>query len=238
MKNEDFKKLCRKKVMPLRLQFFAEGEGSEDGNSGGSSNKSEGDKGGKDKGRSDNKEGEDKEEKEKEFKRQGVSEYLKTLGVDSEEDLTEIVEKHKKEEEENKTDLQKAQTELSKTIKLLNETRKERDKAVAQLEALKMGAKIDLVEDLVIVAMSKVTKDKDVKKAIAEIKKGNSGAVYFESSENSSGGRRTTSTAGRTGQNTGKKDDDAGSGSNAGKGIASRLLEGRQKKTKSSFFDD
>lgn len=232
MKNREFENVLRAKLMPLKLQFFADGGDFGDNKGDGRDNEN----------KPDNKDddfGDDKakeQEREKEIKRQAVDEYLKSVGADDVDDLSEIVKKHKENEEKNKTDLEKAQTQLGKTIKLLNEAREERDLAVAQLEALKQGANIDLVEDLVIVAMSKVTKDKDVKKVIAEIKEGSTGSIYF-SSDDHTGGRTVTSTMGS--KDKGKdREKDKGKTKSKGKGVASRLLEGRQEAKKSSFFDD
>lgn len=239
MKNREFENVLRAKLMPLKLQFFADGGDSGDNKGDGGDNKSKPDS--KDDSKDDDS-GEDKakeQEREKEIKRQAVDEYLKSVGADDVDDLSEIVKKHKENEEKNKTDLEKAQTQLGKTIKLLNEAREERDLAVAQLEALKQGANIDLVEDLVIVAMSKVTKDKDVKKVIAEIKEGSTGSIYFSSDDDHTGGRTVTSTMGS--KDKGKdmeKDKDKDKTKSKGKGVASRLLEGRQEAKKSSFFDD
>lgn len=116
------------------------------------------------------------------LKKDAVQGYLGTLGYD-EDTLKGILEKHKEDEEANKTDLEKAQTQLSKLTKELVEERKARTLAEAKLAALKLGAKTDLVDDLVTVAMARVTKEKDINAVVAEIKAGPTGAVYFENTQ-------------------------------------------------------
>ena len=112
-----------------------------------------------------------------------ISNLLKTLGVEDEESLKGIVSKAKEAEEANKTELQKRTDTLTQTTKELAEEREARIIAEAKLSAIQLGAKPELVEDLVIVAKSKVTKDKGINAVIAEIKDGSSGKVYFKSDE-------------------------------------------------------
>lgn len=112
-----------------------------------------------------------------------VSEYLKSLGVEDSDTLKGIVTKHKEDEEANKSDLQKKDDALTATTKELAAEREARIIAEAKLSAIKLGAKPELVEDLVIVAKSKVTKDKDINAVIAEMKEGTSGKVYFADEE-------------------------------------------------------
>lgn len=118
-----------------------------------------------------------------EVKSDTISNLLKTLGVEDEESLKGIVSKAKEAEEANKTELQKRTDTLTQTTKELADEREARIIAEAKLSAIQLGAKPELVEDLVIVAKSKVTKDKGINAVIAEIKDSNSGKVYFKSDE-------------------------------------------------------
>lgn len=116
-------------------------------------------------------------------KNNALAELLKTLGVEDTEKLKDIVTKQKETEEANKTELQKSNDTLTETTKQLVAEREARMIADAKLEAIKHGARTELVEDLVIVAKSKVTKDKDIKAVIAEMKDSETGKVYFETKE-------------------------------------------------------
>lgn len=116
-------------------------------------------------------------------KNDAVSELLKTLGVEDADALKGIVTKHKETEEANKTELQRKEDALTETTKELAREREGRILAEAKLSAVQLGAKPELVDDLVVVAKAKVTKDKDINAVIAEIKDSTSGKVYFKSDE-------------------------------------------------------
>lgn len=112
-----------------------------------------------------------------------IAEYLKELGVEDGDTLKGIVTKVKEEEEKNETDLEKSNDTLTATTKELVAEREARIIAEAKLSAIQLGAKPELVDDLVIVAKAKVTKDKDINAIIAEIKDSTSGKVYFSNEE-------------------------------------------------------
>lgn len=112
-----------------------------------------------------------------------IAEYLKELGVEDGDTLKGIVTKAKEEEEKNKTDLEKSNDTLTATTKELVAEREARIIAEAKLSAIQLGAKPELVDDLVIIAKAKVTKDKDINVIIAEIKDSTSGKVYFSNED-------------------------------------------------------
>lgn len=116
-------------------------------------------------------------------KSEALSGFLKDLGVEDADALKGIVTKHKETEEANKTELQKKEDALTETTKELAREREGRILAEAKLSAVQLGAKPELVDDLVVVAKAKVTKDKDINAVIAEIKDSVSGKVYFKSDE-------------------------------------------------------
>lgn len=116
-------------------------------------------------------------------KSEALSGFLKDLGVEDADALKGIVTKHKETEEANKTELQKKEDALTETTKELAREREGRILAEAKLSAVQLGAKPELVDDLVVVAKAKVTKDKDINAVIAEIKDSASGKVYFKSDE-------------------------------------------------------
>lgn len=126
-------------------------------------------------------------------------EYLKELGVEDEDSIREYIKNKKKEEEQNLTDLQKVQRTLDATTKELAVERKARMQAEAKLQAIKDGAKPELVDDLVAVAITKATNNKSVEQVLAEMKKDVSRSFYYN---NSSDGE-TQSQSGQQNQNNG-----------------------------------
>lgn len=167
-----------------------------------------------------------------------IAEYLKELGVEDGDTLKGIVTKAKEEEEKNKTDLEKSNDTLTATTKELVAEREARIIAEAKLSAIQLGAKPELVDDLVIIAKAKVTKDKDINAVIAEIKDSTSGKVYF-SNEDEEEKQKGTVTRKRVNKKPETNTDDNKSAEkqkNQYKGtMAERLLANRVK-PKSHYF--
>lgn len=177
-------------------------------------------------------------------KSEALSGFLKDLGVEDADALKGIVTKHKETEEANKTELQRKEDVLTETTKELAREREGRILAEAKLSAVQLGAKPELVDDLVVVAKAKVTKDKGINAVIAEIKDSTSGKVYFKSDEEEEEEAGKNKTKGKTvtrvrvtkpsekskgkEEEEGKKEEHKGS-------MAERLLEGRKEK-KSHYF--
>ena len=173
-----------------------------------------------------------------------MSGFLKDLGVEDADALKGIVTKHKETEEANKTELQKKEDALTETTKELAREREGRILAEAKLSAVQLGAKPELVDDLVVVAKAKVTKDKGINAVIAEIKDSISGKVYFKSDEEEEEEAGKNKIKGKTvtrarvtkpsekskgkEEEEGKKEEHEGS-------MAERLLAGRKEK-KSHYF--
>lgn len=116
-------------------------------------------------------------------KSDALQEFLASLGVEDKEKLQGIVTKAKEEEDAKKSDLEKANETLTETLKQLAAEREARVLSDAKLEAMKLGARPEMVDDLVIIVKARVTKDKNVSKVIAEIKDSESGKFYFVSDE-------------------------------------------------------
>lgn len=171
-----------------------------------------------------------------------IAEYLKSLGVENSDSLQAIVKKAKEDEEANKTDLQKKDDALTATTKELVDEREARVIAEAKLSAIQLGAKPELVDDLVIVAKAKVTKDKDINAVIAEMKDSTNGKIYFVTSdeEESETNKKGTVTRSRVKKTTEQNKQGANENSNNGDSkyagtMAERLLAGR-KAVKSHYF--
>lgn len=165
-----------------------------------------------------------------------ITEYLKSLGVESSESLQAIVKKARDDEEANKTDLQKKDDALTATTKELVTEREARVVAEAKLSAIQLGAKPELVDDLVIIAKAKVTKDKDINAVIAEMKDSTNGKIYFASEEDETNkkGTVTRSRVKKTTEQNKNGESDNGDSKYVGT-MAERLLAGR-KAVKSHYF--
>lgn len=171
-----------------------------------------------------------------------IAEYLKSLGVENSDSLQAIVKKAKEDEEANKTDLQKKDDALTATTKELVDEREARVIAEAKLSAIQLGAKPELVDDLVIVAKAKVTKDKDINAVIAEMKDSTNGKIYFVTNDEEENGtsKKGTVTRSRVKKTTEQNKQGTNENSNNGDSkyagtMAERLLAGR-KAVKSHYF--
>ena len=179
-------------------------------------------------------------------KSEALSGFLKELGVEDAEALRGIVTKHKEDENKNKTELERKNDTLTQTTKELAEEREARIIAEAKFSAVQLGAKPDLVEDLVIIAKSKVTKEKDINAVITEIKDSASGKVYFKSDdeETEEKGKNKNKTVTRARvtkpcEKSGTKKEEEKGGTETKEehkgSMAERLLAGRKEK-KSHYF--
>lgn len=216
----------------MNLQIFAEGSQTEGAEGNGGSTEgiqvqqegAVGNEGNENQGQQNNTETFSKEE------------YLKELGVEDEDSIREYIKNKKKEEEQNLTDLQKVQKTLDATTKELAVERKARMQAEAKLQAIKDGAKPELVDDLVAVAMTKTTNNKSVEQVLAEMKKDVSRSFYYNNSsdggvQNQSGQQNqnnsgfTRGSAGNSTQTQGnnRNQNNGGNGNESGS-IAARLF--------------
>lgn len=177
-------------------------------------------------------------------KSDAVAEYLKSLGVEDSDTLKGIVTKAKEEEDKNKTDLEKSNETLTATTKELAAEREARQLADAKLAAIKLGANPKLVDDLVVIAKARATDDKKIEEVIAEIKDGETGKIYFgtDELEEEKAEKKKQKNKNVTRKSVKEKteetdDEDEVKEKHAGT-MASRLLAGTKKKTKSSYFSN
>lgn len=176
-------------------------------------------------------------------KSEAVSDLLKELGYEDVEALKTVTTKAKAEEDAKKSDLEKKDEALTAMTRQLATEREARIVAEAKNAAIKLGAKPELVDDLVIVAKSKVTKDKDINAVITEIKDSTVGDVYFvkEDNTNPTGAgtvtrgqvhkKATTQQAAQNNNNAADGDDEAHAGT-----MAARLLAKRKTAKKGYYF--
>ena len=176
-------------------------------------------------------------------KSEAVSALLKELGYEDVEALKTVTTKAKAEEDAKKSDLEKKDEALTAMTRQLATEREARIVAEAKNAAIKLGAKPELVDDLVIVAKAKVTKDKDINAVITEIKDSTVGDVYFvkEDNTNPTGAgtvtrgqvhkKATTQQAAQNNNNAADGDDEAHAGT-----MAARLLAKRKTAKKGYYF--
>lgn len=175
-------------------------------------------------------------------KSEAVSALLKELGYEDVEALKTVTTKAKAEEDAKKSDLEKKDEALTAMTRQLATEREARIVAEAKNAAIKLGAKPELVDDLVIVAKSKVTKDKDINAVITEIKDSTVGDVYFVKDDNTNQTGAGTVTRGQVhkkataqqaaqNNNAADGDDEAHAGT-----MAARLLAKRKTAKKGYYF--
>lgn len=176
-------------------------------------------------------------------KADAVSALLAELGYDNVDALKTVTTKAKADEDAKKSDLEKKEEALTAMTRQLATEHEARIVAEAKNAAIKLGAKPELVDDLVIIAKAKVTKDKDINAIIAEMKDSTSGDVYFVKDNNDGQGNnnngRKTFTRGQVhnnaqqNNNAGGNDDNNDNNNHAGT-MAARLLA--KKTAKKSYY--
>lgn len=191
------------------------------------------------------------------IKSEAINALLKSFGVESEDALKGIVDDYNKRQNDGKTELQKATEQNGTLLKELAEERDARMISDAKVAAIQMGANPDMIDDLVVVAKSKVTKEKDITKVITEIKDSPTGKAYFKSEEDegNKGGKpvaktganatrgNATSTGvqnkGQNGQNN-QNNNSSGEDNNKYAGTyAERIFKNRQRMSgKSHYFNN
>nr|DAN85140.1 MAG TPA: Major capsid protein [Caudoviricetes sp.] len=136
-------------------------------------------------------------------KSDALSEFVKSLGVEDTEKLKQYVNSAREAEQAGMTELEKANTTLTATTKALAEEKEARTMAEAKLSAIKAGVKPELVDDVVLIAKTKVTAEKTIDAVIAEMKDSNTGKFYFED-ENEEPVRKTVVTRKKPTENKGE----------------------------------
>lgn len=199
-----------KRRMYLDLQFFAE------------------ETGGQEQGENETNENEEHNENGNKTEEQ----FLKEFGVENKEDLLAIINKYREQEDNEKSDLVKANESLKTALKELAREKEARIVSDAKVLAISLGAKTELLEDLILIAKSKVTKEKDVKTVLTEIKQSERGKIYFSNEDE--GTNETRREAGRRTKKT-KKDEEEHNDSRYEGTFAERMLKGSKKQSKSYF---
>ena len=112
-----------------------------------------------------------------------ISEYLKKIGLSENDSVEDIIKKHNDDVEKNKTDAQKKDDVIKNTTKKYIKEKERADEAEAKLIAYQLGCKKELVDDVVIIAKSKLKDGKSMSDIITEIKNSDRGSFFFDIEE-------------------------------------------------------
>lgn len=176
----------------IGLQFFAEGgdgaSGSEDGQGG--------DKGSSDDKGTGSQSGKTFTQEEvnrlmKAEKESAKKALLKELGVEDAKSAKEGLAKYKEILEKDKTETQKAQDTANAAEKAKQEAEKRAILAEAKVEVLSAGCKPEYLEDVITLALKKVSDDKDLSTVVKEMKEDSKYVAFFGESGSGSGDKGT-----------------------------------------------
>lgn len=198
------------------------------------------DKSGKDKG------GDDKGKSGKTFtqeqvnrmmtreKNQGRNAALKELGIDPKD--SKMVAMVKALIESQKTDEQKAAEKDAENQTKMNEAEQRAQTAEAKAEAMMLGVKTQYVDDVVTLALAKMTEDSDLKTIIGEFK--TKYPVWFgESEDDDKGGKdKGKGKTGQKGTGSSVKTSKEDKGKGEEKGLGARLAAQRRGTGKKSSY--
>ena len=112
-----------------------------------------------------------------------ISEYLKKIGLSENDSVEDIIKKHNDDVEKNKTETQKKDDVIKSTTKKYIKEKERADEAEAKLIAYQLGCKKELVDDVVIIAKSKLKDGKSMSDIITEIKNSDRGSFFFDIEE-------------------------------------------------------
>lgn len=226
-----------KKYLPMNLQLFAE-PGQDDQNNAGDNNNNNANNNSS--GEANGNQGQNGNSGEKTFtqtevnnmmtkeKNEGKRAILKSLGFKDEEEAKKSIEEYNKYVESKKTDDEKKAEALKIAKSEKDEAIKRASLAESKLACYNAGVSKDYIDDVMLIASSKVTEEKTLDKVLEEMKKDKKYESFFgETSSSNSGG--TGSNAGHSSNNNGKDE-----------GIGKRLAEKNKanQNKKSSFFND
>ena len=234
----------KNKLLPLNLQFFAEGDSEGTGQGSQDQQGAQGAAGTEDTQNTNNTQtnGDEQKKEEKTFtqhqvsammakeKKQGKAAAYAELGIDPTD--TKTISMFKAFMEAQKTDEQKAAEQASKQAALVADAERRAMMAEAKAEALQAGVKSDYVDDCITVAISKVNDSTTLADALKELK--TKYPIWFGSDDSANG---TTGQKG-TGTSISKMGSTAGGANNKG-GLAAKLAAAKKSNStdkKSSFW--
>lgn len=167
-------------------------------------------------------------------KNQGRNAVYKELGIDPKDSKT--VAMLKAFVESQKTDEQKASEQEAENQSKMNEAERRAQVAEAKAEAMMLGVKSQYVEDVVTLALAKMTEDSDLKTIIGEFK--TKYPVWFgESSEDEDkDDKKGKGKVGQKGTGSSVKNSGKEKKGEENKGLGARLAAQRKTSKKSSYW--
>lgn len=164
-------------------------------------------------------------------KNQGRNAALRDLGIDPKD--TKAINMVKALIESQKTDEQKAAEQESENQSRVEEAEQRAQIAEAKAEAMMLGVKPQFVDDVVTLALSKMTEDSDLKTIIGEFKTKYS--VWFGESSEDEGKTESKDKTGQKGTGSSVKSSDKEKKGEE-KGLGARLAAQRKSGTKKSSY--
>lgn len=179
----------------IGLQFFAEGNEGGEGGEGGSEGSGGGAGGDNNKG-TGNQSGktftqEDVNALLKKEKESAKKALLKELGVEDAKSAKEGLAKYKEILEKDKTETQKAQDTANAAEKAKQEAEKRAILAEAKVEVLSAGCKPEYLEDVITLALTRVSDNKDLAAVVKEMKADAKYGAFFGESGSGAGDHGT-----------------------------------------------
>ena len=166
-------------------------------------------------------------------KNQGRNAVYKELGIDPKDSKT--INMFKAFIESQKTDEQKASEKEAENQSKVTEAEKRAQVAEAKAEAMMLGVKSQYVEDIVTLALAKMTEDSDLKTIIGEFK--TKYPIWFgESSEEDEKNNKDKGKTGQKGTGSSVKTSKEDKGKGEEKGLGARLAAQRKTSKKSSYW--
>lgn len=104
---------------------------------------------------------------------------LKELGVDDAKTAKEGLEKYREIQDKNKTDAEKAKDDLAAETKAKGEAEKRAILAEAKVEVLSAGCNPEYLEDVITLALKRVSDDKDLPTVVKEMKEDQKYKAFF-----------------------------------------------------------
>ncbi len=165
-------------------------------------------------------------------KNQGRNAVYKELGIDPKDSKT--INMFKAFIESQKTDEQKASEKEAENQSKVTEAEKRAQVAEAKAEAMMLGVKSQYVDDIVTLALAKMTEDSDLKTIIGEFK--TKYPIWFgESSEEDEKNNKDKGKTGQKGTGSSVKTSKEDKGKEE-KGLGARLAAQRKTSKKSSYW--
>lgn len=222
----------KKMLLPLNLQFFA--DGSDEGNNGGNDSSTPAGDNGNEKGNEDQTKSGEKTFTQEQVnammakeKNEGKRSILKSLGFKNEEDAQDAIKKYNEYVEKNKTDEEKNQEKLNKAESDKDKALERAKNAENKLACFNAGISKDYIDDVLAIASFKVSDDKNIDDVLSDMKKDTKYSTFFGDTGNNGTGTTPGHTAGTQGNPFGNE---------YGKTLGSSNVP-KQGETKSSYFN-